>query len=149
MTLVFRCPSNSGSWNADGVTDANKQICACFDGYVASGLTCVTPTRPVDKICTDALYDKLKDGYEQSCKESGGMSCSEKKMGRKQYGALTCDTAKENLGKQKTCLASRNEFEQKCFATVDAAHQKVLDDHKQGVSTCETAVKDKCSSAPK
>ncbi len=146
VTLVLRCPENATPWVSDGVNDVNKRVCACIDGFVASGLSCVPRERSKDKICDDATYDKLQDTYDKLCKKSGGMSCSEKGLGKKKYGDMVCDTAKENLAKQNACLASRNVFQEKCFAAVDPRHQKVLDEHGDGVKRCEEAVQVKCSS---
>lgn len=146
-TLVLRCPENASPWVSDGIHNVNKQVCACVDGFIASGLACVARERSKDKICDDVTYDKLKDAYDGLCKKNGGMSCSEKGVGKKKYGAMTCDAAKVNLVKQTACLASRTEFQQKCFAAVDPRHQVVLDDHAKGVKSCEVAVQEKCSSS--
>jgi hypothetical protein len=146
-TLVLRCPANATPWISDGVNNVNKQVCACVDGFVASGLACVARERSKDKICDDATYDTLKDAYEGLCKKNGGMSCSDNKLNKKQFSELTCDTAKVNLAKQNACLASRTVFQQKCFAAVDARHQVVLDDHAKGVKSCEALVQVKCSSS--
>ena len=148
-TLVLRCPENATTW-ASGSSDVNQQVCACIEGFIASGLACAAPERPADKICTDAVYDDLKNGYDVACKQSGGMSCGRSKLTEKQYAKMGCDDAKVNLGKQTACLASRTTFQQKCYASVDPRHQVVLDDHAKGVKACEAAVLDKCgASSPK
>ena len=145
VTLVLRCPENATPWVSDGVNDVNKRVCACIDGFVASGLACVPRKRAQDKICDDATYDKLQDNYDKLCKKNGGMSCGKSALAKK-YDAMTCDTAKENLSKQKACLASRDVFQEKCFVAVDSRHQVPLDEHAKGVKSCEEAVQDKCSS---
>lgn len=47
-TLVLRCPENSAPWVSDGTNDVNKRVCACTEGFVASGLTCVKEPEKCD-----------------------------------------------------------------------------------------------------
>jgi len=47
-SLVLRCPENSGPWVSDGTNDVNKQVCACTEGFVAKGLSCVKEPEKCD-----------------------------------------------------------------------------------------------------
>jgi hypothetical protein len=99
---------------------------------------------PPEKICDDATYDRLKADYESKCKDTGRMTCSKAKLGRRQYSLLTCDEAKRRLALHRECLAAREEFERVRFASVDPRHEQVLEAHRQGIRTCEQVVLEKC-----
>jgi len=99
---------------------------------------------PKEKICTDEEYDALQKAYDDACKKSGGMSCSESKLGRKQYAEMDCTEAMRRLEMQRRCLEARKNFQVKCFKEVDPRHIKTLSEHEQGVSNCEKAVLEKC-----
>ena len=74
-SLVLRCPDNASPWTSDGTNDVTKQVCACYEGFVASGLSCVKEPEK----CDPATW-KVSDKNTQTGNGSGNAGKLEKNL---------------------------------------------------------------------
>jgi hypothetical protein len=74
-SLVLRCPDNASPWTSGGTIDVTKQVCACYEGFVAKGLSCVKEPEK----CDPATW-KVSDKNTQTSNGSGNAGKLEKNL---------------------------------------------------------------------